>query len=94
MPVEIEVESPAQLREALEAGAGHILLDNFEPAQLADAVRETAGRAVLEASGGVTPDNIRAVAATGVNEISIGSLTKHVRAVDLSLRIHPGLSPD
>jgi nicotinate-nucleotide pyrophosphorylase (carboxylating) len=55
MPVEIEVESPAQLREALEAGAGHILLDNFEPAQLAAAVRETAGRAVLEASGGVTP---------------------------------------
>jgi nicotinate-nucleotide pyrophosphorylase (carboxylating) len=94
MPVEVEVESPAQLREALEAGAGHILLDNFEPAQLAAAVRETAGRAVLEASGGVTLDNIRTIAATGVDEISIGSLTKHVRAVDLSLRIHPGLSPD
>ena len=87
IPVEIEIENLDQLREALSAGATRILLDNFDLARLAAAVRETAGRAALEASGGITLDNIRAVAETGVDFISVGSLTKHLRAVDLSMRI-------
>jgi nicotinate-nucleotide pyrophosphorylase (carboxylating) len=86
IPVEVEVENLGQLREALAAGAGRILLDNFDLDTLRAAVRETAGRARLEASGGVTLDNVRAVAETGVDFISVGSLTKHVRAIDLSLR--------
>lgn len=89
VPVEIEVENLAQLREALAAGARHVLLDNFDLAGLREAVHITAGRARLEASGGVTLDNIRAIAETGVDEISVGGLTKHVRAVDLSLRFRP-----
>ena len=86
LPVEIEVENIAQLREALSAGATRILLDNFDLDMLRTAVRETNGRAQLEASGGVTLDSIRAIAQTGVDFISIGSLTKHVRAIDLSMR--------
>jgi len=93
IPVEIEVESLDQLREALSAGATRILLDNFDLARLTTAVRETAGRATLEASGGVTLDNIRAVAETGVDFISVGSLTKHLRAIDLSLRFLPHSPP-
>jgi nicotinate-nucleotide pyrophosphorylase (carboxylating) len=89
VPVEIEVENLGQLREALNAGATRILLDNFELAELTAAVHETAGRATLEASGGITLDNIRAIAATGVDFISVGSLTKHLRAVDLSFRVLP-----
>jgi len=89
IPVEIEVENLDQLREALSAGATRLLLDNFDLAQLAAAVRETAGRAALEASGGITLDNIRAIAETGVDFISVGSLTKHLRAIDLSLRFLP-----
>jgi len=89
IPVEIEVENLDQLREALSAGATRLLLDNFDLAQLAAAVRETAGRAALEASGGMTLDNIRAIAETGVDFISVGSLTKHLRAIDLSLRFLP-----
>lgn len=89
IPVEIEVESLEQLREALTAGATRILLDNFSLDGLRAAVREAAGRAALEASGGVTLDNIRALAETGVDYISVGSLTKHLRAVDLSLRFRP-----
>lgn len=84
--VEIEVENPAQLHEALAAGAQRILLDNFDLAALAAAVREVRGRATLEASGGVTLENIAAVAETGVDYISIGEMTKNVRAVDLSMR--------
>lgn len=84
--VEIEVENLDQLREALEAGAGRILLDNFSVEKLRAAVRETAGRAKLEASGGVNLSNIRAFAETGVDFISIGDITKNVAAVDLSLR--------
>jgi len=84
--VEIEVENLAQLRAALAAGATRILLDNFDLPGLAAAVRETAGRATLEASGGVTLENIRAIAETGVDFISVGSLTKHVQAIDLSMR--------
>jgi nicotinate-nucleotide pyrophosphorylase (carboxylating) len=87
--VEIEVENLDQLREALSAGAGRILLDNFDLDRLTAAVRETAGRATLEASGGITLDNIRAIAETGVDFISVGSLTKHLHAIDLSLRFLP-----
>ncbi|HKQ23925.1 MAG TPA: carboxylating nicotinate-nucleotide diphosphorylase [Burkholderiales bacterium] len=86
VPVQIEVESIAQLNAAIEAGAKFILLDNFDLARLREAVRVTAGRAALEASGGVNLDTVRAIAATGVERISIGSLTKDVRAVDLSMR--------
>jgi nicotinate-nucleotide pyrophosphorylase (carboxylating) len=84
--VEIEVENLAQLREALEAGAKHILLDNFSAEELKAAVQKTEGRAKLEASGGIHLGNIRAFAETGVDFISIGDITKNVRAVDLSLR--------
>jgi len=87
--VEIEVENLDQLREALSAGATRILLDNFNHDQLTAAVRETAGRVILEASGGITLDNIRAIAETGVDFISVGSLTKHLHAIDLSLRFLP-----
>jgi len=90
IPVEIEVENLGQLRAALENGATRILLDNFNPEGLRAAVRETAGRAQLEASGSVNLDNIRSIAETGVDFISIGALTKNLRAVDLSLRFeHP-----
>ncbi len=84
--VEIEVENLEQLREALESGAERILLDNFSVEDLKAAVRETGGRAKLEASGGINLGNIRAVAETGVDFISIGDITKNVEAVDLSLR--------
>jgi nicotinate-nucleotide pyrophosphorylase (carboxylating) len=84
--VQIEVENLDELEQALDAGAPLILLDNFELADLRRAVRATAGRALLEASGGITLANVRAVAETGVDRISIGSLTKHLRAVDLSMR--------
>lgn len=85
--IQIEVESMDELQQALDAGAKLILLDNFSIEQMREAVRFTQKRAELEASGGITLDNVRAIAATGVARISIGSLTKHVRAVDLSLRI-------
>lgn len=84
--LQIEVESLAQLEEALAAGAELILLDNFDLAGMREAVALTAGRAILEASGGVELDTVRAIAETGVDRISIGGLTKHVHAIDLSLR--------
>jgi nicotinate-nucleotide pyrophosphorylase (carboxylating) len=84
--VQIEVETLAQLEEALEAGAKLILLDNFTPARMREAVALTAGRAQLEASGGIDLDTLREIAETGVDRISIGGLTKHVRSVDLSMR--------
>jgi nicotinate-nucleotide pyrophosphorylase (carboxylating) len=84
--VQIEVESLAQLREALDAGARLVLLDNFSPGLLREAAGIAAGRAELEASGGITLDTVRSVAETGVDRISVGSLTKDVRAVDLSMR--------
>ncbi len=87
VPIQIEVESLDELDQALAAGAKLVLLDNFSLDHLREAVAITASRAVLEASGNITLDNIRAVAETGVARISIGSLTKHVRAVDLSMRI-------
>jgi nicotinate-nucleotide pyrophosphorylase (carboxylating) len=85
-PVQIEVETLGQLRQALAAGARLILLDNFEVSGLKEAVRLTAGRAALEASGGVSLESVRAIAETGVDRISVGSLTKDIRAVDLSMR--------
>ena len=85
--IQIEVETLAQLREALAAGATSVLLDNFDLAQMREAVTITAGRALLEASGGLSLDGLREVAATGVDRISIGKLTKDVHAVDFSLRV-------
>jgi len=85
--IQIEVETIAQLREALAAGATSVLLDNFGEAMMREAVAVTAGRALLEVSGGVTLDQLRGIAATGVDRISIGKLTKDVRAVDYSLRV-------
>lgn len=85
IPVEIEVESLAQLQEALEAGARRVLLDNFGLEALEQAVALNAGRARLEASGGVDYDTVAAIAATGVDDISVGALTKNVAAVDFSL---------
>jgi nicotinate-nucleotide pyrophosphorylase (carboxylating) len=87
VPIQIEVETLEQLLTALDAGAKLILLDNFSLEQMREAVTLNAGRAKLEASGNITLDNLRAVAETGVQRISVGSLTKHVRAVDLSMRI-------
>jgi nicotinate-nucleotide pyrophosphorylase (carboxylating) len=84
--IEIEVESLAELDEALAAGATRVLLDNFDNAGLREAVALTAGRARLEASGNVSLDSIRAMAETGVNDISVGALTKNLKAVDLSMR--------
>lgn len=84
--IEVEVENLDQLREALAVGVSMILLDNMSLDQMREAVSMTAGRAELEASGGVNLERVRAIAETGVDRISIGSLTKDVRALDLSLR--------
>lgn len=84
--VQVEVESLAQLDEALEAGAKLILLDNFDLDGMRAAVQYTAGRAELEASGGINLQTVRAIAETGVDRISIGGLTKDIQAVDLSMR--------
>lgn len=84
--VEIEVESLDQLAQALAAGARMVLLDNMDLASLREAVRINAGRAILEISGGVTLDGLRALAETGVDRISVGALTKDVRAIDFSMR--------
>ena len=85
--VQIEVETIAQLEEALAAGVKSVLLDNFDLAMMREAVKVNAGRALLEASGGINMETVRAIAETGVDRISIGSLTKDVRATDFSLRI-------
>ena len=85
IPVEVEVENGTQLLQALEAGAERLLLDNHSLPELTAAVKTVAGRAGLEASGGVTLDNIREIALTGVDYISTGSLTKDIRAIDLSM---------
>ena len=84
--VEIEVEDLQQLQEALDAGARLVLLDNFDLGGLRAAVKAAQGRAELEASGGVSLKTVRAIAGTGVDRISIGSLTKDIEALDLSLR--------
>jgi nicotinate-nucleotide pyrophosphorylase (carboxylating) len=85
--IEIEVETLAQLQEALGAGAKMVLLDNMDLPTLREAVRINAGRAILEISGGVTMDTLRQLAETGVDRISIGTLTKDVEATDFSMRL-------
>ena len=84
--VEIEVETLTQLEQALAAGARMLLLDNMSSPQLREAVRINAGRAILEVSGGVTLDTVQDIAATGVDRISIGALTKDIKAIDFSMR--------
>ncbi|OXY83590.1 carboxylating nicotinate-nucleotide diphosphorylase [Oceanimonas doudoroffii] len=86
-PVEVEVESLAELVQALAAGADIIMLDNFSVPDMRTAVATTAGRAKLEVSGNVTQETIAGYAATGVDFVSVGALTKHVHALDLSLRV-------
>ncbi|NMP27771.1 carboxylating nicotinate-nucleotide diphosphorylase [Rahnella sp. SAP-1] len=86
VPVEVEVESLAELESALAAGADIIMLDNFTVEMMREGVAMTAGRAQLEVSGNVTDTSLRAFAETGVDYISVGALTKHVRALDLSMR--------
>ena len=86
-PVEVEVENLDELREALEAGADIIMLDELDHDDMRTAVALTAGRAKLEASGGINRDNLRSYAETGVDYISIGTLTKDVKAIDLSMRL-------
>ncbi|MFW1691341.1 carboxylating nicotinate-nucleotide diphosphorylase [Acinetobacter ursingii] len=87
-PVEVEVETWDELNQALEAGADIVMLDNFSQQQMIDAVKHVAGRCKLEASGNITLDNLREVASTGVDYISMGVLTKDVSAVDLSMRFN------
>lgn len=89
--IQIEVENLAQLAQALAAGAPSVLLDNFTLAQIREAVTLTAGRALLEVSGGVQLEDLAAIAATGVDRISIGRLTKDVRAIDFSMRLLQGV---
>ena len=86
LPVEVEVEDHAQLQQALDAGADRILLDNFSIEQIRAAVALVDSRAELEASGDINFDNLREYAETGVDFVSIGALTKHLRAIDLSMR--------
>ncbi|MBU3598675.1 carboxylating nicotinate-nucleotide diphosphorylase [Polynucleobacter bastaniensis] len=85
--IQVEVENFTELKEALGAGAKNILIDNFTTDQMKEAVAFTNGRALLEASGGIDLDQIRAIAATGVDRISLGILTKDIKAVDFSMRI-------
>ncbi|WP_415902934.1 carboxylating nicotinate-nucleotide diphosphorylase [Neptuniibacter sp. QD29_5] len=86
-PVEVEVETMEELHQALEAGADIIMLDNFSLEAMRDSVKLTRGIAKLEASGGITDETLRPIAETGVDYISIGALTKHCQAVDLSMRL-------
>lgn len=86
-PVEVEVESLDELREALEAGADIVMLDELSLMDMRSAVTLTAGRAKLEASGGISEHTLRTIAETGVDYISIGSLTKDIKAIDLSMRL-------
>jgi nicotinate-nucleotide pyrophosphorylase (carboxylating) len=85
--IQVEVENFAELKEALDAGAKSILIDNFNTIQMKEAVAFTNGRALLEASGGIDLDQMRAIAATGVDRISLGKLTKDIKAVDFSMRV-------
>jgi nicotinate-nucleotide pyrophosphorylase (carboxylating) len=85
--IQVEVENFAELKEALDAGAKSILIDNFTMEQMKEAVAFTNGRALLEASGGIDLDQMRAIAATGVDRISLGKLTKDIQAVDFSMRV-------
>ncbi len=76
-----------ELRQALDAGAASVLLDNFSLNDMREAVKVTAGKTLLEASGNVNLETVRAIAETGVDRISVGSITKNIRAIDLSMRI-------
>ena len=87
-PVEVEVETWDELNQAIEAHADIVMLDNFSQQQMIDAVKHIAGRCKLEASGNITLDNLREVASTGVDYISMGVLTKDVQAIDLSMRFN------
>ena len=89
LEVEIEVDDPEQIEDALEAGAGMLLLDNFTPEQVRDAVERIAGRVPVEVSGGVRLDNVRAFAEAGPEFIAVGALTHSAPAVDISLEIEP-----
>ncbi len=86
IPIEVEVENLDQLRDALAAGVDRLLVDNFSLQRLKAAVAQTRGRATIEASGGITLENVRTMAETGVDYISVGALTKDVKAIDLSMR--------
>ena len=92
--IEVEIENIDELKSALKAGANMILLDNMDLEEMCDAVQMTDHHAVLEASGGVNLDTVRAIAGTGVDRISIGVLTKDVKALDLSLRLVDGFRTD
>jgi nicotinate-nucleotide pyrophosphorylase (carboxylating) len=85
--LEVEVENLDELQQAIDAGVDRIMIDNFTPPLMREAVAIAAGRIPLEISGNVDLDTIRTYAETGVDFISVGALTKHVRAVDLSLRL-------
>ena len=87
MPIEIEVRTRAELAEALAAGATHLLLDNLTPGEAAAWVREIAGRAKVEISGGVTLENVRAYAESGADFVSSGAITHSAPATDISFRL-------
>ncbi len=87
LKIEVEVTDLDQLREAIEAGADVVMLDNMTPAQLAEAVKVAGGRVLTEASGGVSLDNVAAIAASGVDLISVGALTHSAPAIDISLEV-------
>lgn len=87
LPIEVEVRSEVELAEALEAGAGHLLLDNLTPAQAADWVQRIGGRARVELSGGITLENVRAYAESGADFVSSGAITHSARAMDISFRM-------
>jgi nicotinate-nucleotide pyrophosphorylase (carboxylating) len=89
LPVQVEVDSLDQLRELLDAGADQILLDNMTPEQLAEAVRLSAGRATLEASGGLSLEHAREVAATGVDYLAVGALTHSAPILDIAMDLRP-----
>jgi len=93
LQVEVEADTLAQVRQATEAGADIILLDNMTPAQLSEAVRLVGGRAKTEASGGVNLQTLRAIAETGVDFISVGALTHSARAMDIGLDYDPSPAP-
>jgi nicotinate-nucleotide pyrophosphorylase (carboxylating) len=86
IPIEVEVENLDELRDALAAGVDRLLVDNFSLQSLKAAVAQTRGRATIEASGGITLENVRTIAETGVDYISVGALTKDVKAIDLSMQ--------
>ncbi len=86
-PIEVEVRTREELREALDAGADHLLLDNLTPPEAAEWVREIAGRAKVELSGGITLENVRAYAETGADYVSSGAITHSARAMDISFRL-------